>query len=386
MSPIRILHVVHSLEVGGLENGLVNLLNALDPERFEHSVCCLTKSGKFAERIASAGIKIVELDLPAGRFRFPLFRLAGLFREISPHIIHSRGWATVDATFAARLAPGAALIHGEHGRDLVDKNGDNWKRNQIRRLVGFNVDRYVVVCDFFRSWLSRTCGVAAHKIVHIPNGVDTNRFYPKAGCSAAQDGFSNADWKRTLNVSPEAVILGSIGRLDPVKDFPTLLKGFAEISRQHPEAVLVIVGDGPIRADLVRISNEYGLGASVKWLGERRDIPALLRQFDLFVQTSAFEGMSNTILEAMASGLPVVATDTGGNAELVKNGENGALIPVADVSALIRALGNYLRNPALRTGHGAQSRRRAQDDFDLSKMVACYSELYESVKLRQSIR
>src|SRR5688572_33451337 len=100
MSRKRILHVVHSLEVGGLENGLVNLINRLDAGRFEHSVCCLTKSGKFADRIASPGVKIFELNLPAGHFRFPMLRLARLFRELSPHIIHSRGWATVDATFA----------------------------------------------------------------------------------------------------------------------------------------------------------------------------------------------------------------------------------------------------------------------------------------------
>jgi sugar transferase (PEP-CTERM/EpsH1 system associated) len=341
----------------------------------------LTKSGKFAERIASAGVKIVEVNLPAGQFRFPLLRLAALFREISPHIVHSRGWATVDATFAARLARRAAIIHAEHGRDLVDKDGDNWKRNQIRRLVGLNVSRYVVVCEFFRSWLSQSCGVSPQKIVHIPNGVDTKKFHPKSGCAANEEGISDTEWRHSLDISPDAVILGSIGRLDPVKDFPTLLTGFTEIRRQYPQAVLAIVGDGPMRADLVRTSNEYGLEHSVKWLGERRDIPALLRRFDLFVQTSAFEGMSNTILEAMATGLPIVATDTGGNSELVKNGQNGALIPVAGVSALVGAVGAYLQDPALRTQHGAESRRRVEVDFDLSLMATRYADLYESVSL-----
>jgi sugar transferase (PEP-CTERM/EpsH1 system associated) len=379
--PTKILHVVHSLEVGGLENGLVNLINHLDPDRFEHSVCCLTKSGKFAERIASAGVKIVELNLPAGQFRFPLFRLAGLFREISPQIVHSRGWATVDATFAARLARRAAIIHAEHGRDLVDKDGDNWKRNQIRRLVGLNVSRYVVVCDFFRSWLSQSCRVPAQKIVHIPNGVDTKKFHPKNRCVAEEDGISDTAWRRSLDISLDAVVLGSIGRLDPVKDFPTLLKGFAEIKREFPQTILAIVGDGPLRENLVAIANDHGLAGSVKWLGQRRDIPALLRRFDLFVQTSAFEGMSNTILEAMATGLPIVATDTGGNSELVKKDQNGSLIPVGDVSALIGAVGAYLCNPALRTEHGIGSRRRVERDFDLSLMAARYAELYESVSV-----
>jgi sugar transferase (PEP-CTERM/EpsH1 system associated) len=379
MSLKRILHVVHSLEVGGLENGLVNLINSLDPERFEHSVCCLTRSGRFAERIASAGVKIVELNLPAGQFRFPLFRLARLFREISPHIVHSRGWATVDASFAARLARRAAIIHGEHGRDFLDKDGDNWKRNQIRRLVGLNVSRYVVVCDFFRSWLTRHCRVPARKIVQIPNGVDTEKFHPKNRCVADEDRISDTAWRHSLDISADAVILGSIGRLDPVKDFPTLLTGFTEVKRQYPHAVLVIVGDGPIRANLVRISSDYGLQHSVRWLGERRDIPTLLRRFDLFVQTSMFEGMSNTILEAMASGLPIVATETGGNSELVKHGHNGVLIPVAGVNALVGAVGAYLQNPALRDQHGAESRRRVEDHFNLSLMATRYAELYTNL-------
>jgi sugar transferase (PEP-CTERM/EpsH1 system associated) len=379
MASIRILHVVHSLEVGGLENGLVNLLNRLDPDRFEHSICCLTRSGGFAGRITSRRVRIFELKLRPGQFRFPLLRLIRLFREIAPHIIHSRGWATVDATFAARFAGGAAIVHGEHGRDLPDKDGDNWKRNQIRRLVGLNVSRYIVVCNFFRSWLIQSCRVPARKIVHIPNGVDASTFYPKRDCYVDVDGKSESDWRGSLGIASDAVILGSIGRLDPVKDFPTLLNGFAEIRSQFPQAVLVIVGDGPVREKLIRIGNDHGLGDSVKWLGERGDIPALLRRFDLFVQTSAFEGMSNTILEAMASGLPIVATDTGGNSELIHNNQNGALISVGDVSALTAAVGAYLRNPALKMEHGTASRRRVERDFDLSLMAGRYTEMYESV-------
>jgi sugar transferase (PEP-CTERM/EpsH1 system associated) len=381
MSPTKILHVVHSLDVGGLENGLVNLINHLDSGRFEHSICCLTRSGEFAERITSARIKILELNLPIGQFRFPLFRLIRLFREISPHIVHSRGWATVDATFAARFAGGAAIVHGEHGRDLADKAGDNWKRNQIRRLVGLNVNRYIVVCEFFRSWLAQSCRVPHRKIVHIPNGVDAATFYPKGGSRGDLDGISENVWRESLGIASDAVIVGSVGRLDPVKDFPTLLKGFAEIKRGFPRTILAIVGDGPLRENLVAIANDHGLAGSVKWLGQRRDIPALLRRFDLFVQTSAFEGMSNTILEAMATGLPIVTTDTGGNSELVKKDQNGSLIPVGDVSALIGAVGAYLRNPALRTEHGIESRRRVERDFDLSLMAVRYAELYESVSV-----
>ena len=127
------------------------------------------------------------------------------------------------------------------------------------------------------------------------------------------------------------------------------------------------------------MADDLRLGASVKWLGERRDIADLLRHFDLFVQTSIFEGMSNTILEAMASGLPIVATNTGGNAELVRHNKNGTLIPVGGVPALVSALSAYLQQPELRTNHGAAGRKIAEVEYSLDRMASRYAELYQSV-------
>ena len=380
-TPTKILHVVHSLQVGGLENGLVNLVNRLDPERFKQTVCCLTSAGKFAERIKIPGIEIIELNMPAGQFRFPLLRLAKMFHRLSPNIVHTRGWPTIDAVFAARVARISHLVHGEHGREHCDADGNNWKRNQIRRLVGRVVDRYVIVCDFFRSWLNDMCRVKNERIVYIPNGVDIERFRPLESVATGEVGSSGLrkQLRRQLGLPADSLLVGTVGRLDPVKDFPTLMKGFNQIKHNFPIANLLIVGDGPMRSDLVRLGKEFGLDSAVIWLGERSDIPELLRCFDLFVQTSIFEGMSNTILEAMASGLPIVATDTGGNPELVRTGENGALVPVGDVQLLSGTLQKYLADPALRNEHGFNSRARAVNYFDLSLMAARYTEMYEAL-------
>jgi sugar transferase (PEP-CTERM/EpsH1 system associated) len=379
--PTKILHVVHSLEVGGLENGLVNLLNRLDPERFKQTVCCLTSAGKFAERIKIPGIEIIELNIPAGQFRFPLLRLAKMFHRLSPHIVHTRGWPTVDAVFAARCARISRLVHGEHGWEHSDVDGNNWKRNQIRRLVGHTVDRYVIVCDFFRSWLNDMCRVKNERIVYIPNGVDTERFRPLDCGSAAEVGPSELRKRLRcrLGLPPDTLLVGTVGRLDPVKDFPTLMKGFNQIKEDFPRAKLVIVGDGPVRSKLTRIVDELDLAPSVIWLGERDDIPELLRCFDVFVQASIFEGMSNTILEAMASGLPIVTTNTGGNPELVTSGENGILVQVGDAQGVGDALARYLADSALRKSHGSNSRERAIEYFDLSLMATRYAEMYETL-------
>ena len=378
---MKIVHVVHSLGTGGLENGLANLLGRLDFEYFQHTVFCLTTAGKIAERIDNHRIKVLELGLSSNEFRFPLLRLAKMFHQLSPDIIHTRGWATVDAVFAARFAGIRHIIHGEHGREHSDVDGNNWKRNQIRRLVGHLVDRYVIVCDFFRSWLNETCRVKNERIVYIPNGVDTEKFRPLDYGSATEVGSSELRKRLRcqLGLPPDTLLVGTVGRLDPVKDFPTLMKGFNQIREDFPFAKLVIVGDGPVRSNLTRLSKELGLDFSLMWLGERNDIPDLLRCFDIFVQTSIFEGMSNTILEAMASSLPIIATDTGGNPEVVSNGENGILVPVGGITELSGALQRYLSDPALRYKHGSNSRRRAIDCFDLSLMAARYAEMYENL-------
>jgi sugar transferase (PEP-CTERM/EpsH1 system associated) len=369
---LKIAHVVHSLELGGLENGLVNLLNILDPERFEHSVICLTRAGSFAERISNR-VAIIEIGAADNSFRFPLLKLSRLFRERGPDVVHTRGWGAVDAVFAARCAGVQAVIHGEHGREWTDTDGTNWKRNQIRRVVGYLVKHYVVVSDFFRPWLMGNCGVSCDKIVYIPNGVDTRRFGP---LPSSDSGRERGGLRARLGLPAEGVLIGSVGRLDPVKDIPTLLRSFAKLVRDHPEARLAIVGDGPLRGELETLSHALNIECAVTWLGRRDDVPALLQCFDLFVQCSLFEGMSNTILEAMATGLPIVATDTGGNSELVEQNRNGFLFPVGNVVTLTDLLGRYLKDFSLHKDHAFQSRRRAMEQFDIGLMAGRYADLY----------
>jgi glycosyltransferase involved in cell wall biosynthesis len=213
----KILHMVHSLQVGGLENGLVNLLNRLDPHRFQQTVCCLTSAGKLADRIQSPAIDIVELHLTADRFRFPVLDLARMIRKLNPTIVHTRGWPAVDAVFAACLARVPHIVHGEHGREHTDSEGTNWKRNQIRRIVGRLVDRYVVVCDFFRPWLRESCRVNSDKIIYIPNGVDTAKFHPIDNCldtiaCARSNAAAKQELRVRLGLPADCLLVGSVGR------------------------------------------------------------------------------------------------------------------------------------------------------------------------------
>ena len=369
--PIRVMHVVQSLEVGGLENGVVNLLNRLNDERFSHVICCLTHAGKLAERIRSKEVKIVEVGLRTDRFRFPIMRLRSLIRPWMPDIVHTRGWGTIDAIVAARVAGVPRVIHGEHGREAEDPEGLNCKRNVVRRTLSPMVDRFVTVSDDLKRWLTRTVGISERKIVTIHNGVDTT-------------GFSNqgrADSRRQLGLDNSAFTIGTVGRLDPVKDHQSLLLAFAPIAQKNEFARLIVVGDGPTRQELESFAMSLGLARKVRFLGERHDVAFVLKAFDVFTLTSIAEGISNTILEAMASGLPVVATRVGGNPELVEQGVTGHLVRARDVTGLTEAFECYRRDPDRGINHGKAARSRAERLFSLERMAGDYADLYSGVLL-----
>lgn len=362
--PIHVVHVVHSLAVGGLETGVVNLVTA-PGAAVRHSIVCLTTTGPLASRLGP-DVPVTAIGKGRGHDPVAFARLVRLLRRLRPDVVHSRNWATFDAVVAARLAGVGAVVHGEHGRDISDPDGLHARRNRIRRLCAPLVSRFVAVSHDLRAWLVERVRVPAGKVVHICNGVDTERFAP--GPDAGQ--------RAALGVEPDQLVVGTVARLDPVKDQATLIQAFALTLREHPRAALVIVGDGPCRDDLQRLAASLGLAARVRFLGERHDVPALLRTMDVFVLPSIAEGISNTVLEAMASGLPIVATRVGGNRELVEEGVHGFLVPKQNPGALAAALGTYLDDGSLRTLHAKSSRQRAVDAFNLDGMRRAYHDLY----------
>jgi sugar transferase (PEP-CTERM/EpsH1 system associated) len=366
--PINIVHVVHALDVGGLENGLVNILNHLD-DRFAHTIMCLSQSGRMAERIKNPHVKIIEMHLPKDRFRFPVIRLARAFQSIAPDIVHTRGWATVDAICAARVAGVPFVIHGEHGREAGDPNGRNRKRNIVRKCLSALVNRFVTVSDDLKFWMVETVGISESKVTTIHNGVDTRRFSP---------GERSAS-RRSLGLDDSIFTIGTVGRLDPVKDHKSMLQAFLPIARSTQPACLIIAGDGPMRPAIESLSSELGISENVRLLGERHDIPQIFKACDVFTLTSIAEGISNTILEAMASALPVVATRVGGNPELVDDGVNAHLVSARDVAGLTAAYESYLHDPELRSQHGRNARARAEQKFSLERMASRYAQLYQAL-------
>jgi sugar transferase (PEP-CTERM/EpsH1 system associated) len=241
-------------------------------------------------------------------------------------------------------------------------------------MVAPLVSRFVTVSFDLRQWLLTTVGLPAAKLVTIHNGVDVGRF--SAGDRQAS--------RRALRLPAHAVVIGAVGRLDPVKDHAGLLEAFTVLRTDQPAAELVIVGDGPCRADLERRIQERGLTGRVHLLGMRQDVPALLRGFDVFVLPSVAEGISNTVLEAMATGLPVVATRVGGNPELLEHGVTGMLVPPGNPLVLAAALRCYVEDANLRLGHGEAALRRVLAHFTLDRMAQAYRDLYQSIGSRSA--
>lgn len=364
---IKILHIVHSLEIGGLENGLVNLINRLDPERYEHAICCVATSGPMAQRLRRA-VPIHELGKGNGgrAYLLPL-RLAGVVRRVAPDIVHTRNWGAIDGVIGARLAGVRRVVHGEHGRGADDPCGTNRRRQQLRRLLAPAIRRFVTVSADLSQWLTSEVGVPEHKVTHIINGVDADRFRP------LEEKFSR---RRELELPTDMPLVGIVGRLNAVKDHATLLKAFATV----PEAaILVVVGDGPLAGELRQLSTELGIFEKVLFLGGRNDVEQILPCLDLFVLSSIAEGISNTILEAMACGLPVIASNVGGNPELVADGVSGSLFPAGEVRTLSQLMTTYLDDAALRNAHGEAARGRVEEEFSLDAMVDKYDQLYQFV-------
>lgn len=367
VGPVRRLHVVHvlhSLDVGGTENGVVNLMTALD-EGFRHTVIAMTSVGRTAARLP-AGVTTIALGKRVGIDLHALTRLAALLRRLKPDIVHSRNWGAFDAVLAGRLAGAPVIVHGEHGREASDPWGLNGWRNRLRRCSAPLVNRFVTVSCDLRRWLVETVGIPATKVETIHNGVDVNRFSEEARDAG----------RRALGLPPGVTVIGTVGRLDPVKDQLGLIEAFARLDHRGRTLALVIVGEGPCRTSLETRAQQPDVAGRVHLFGERSDVPLLLKGVDIFALPSIAEGISNTVLEAMATGLPVVATRTGGNPEVVEDGVTGALVPVGDRQALARALEAYVADPYLMTTHGKAGRQRATQEFGLERMAGCYRHLY----------
>ncbi len=376
-----VAHVMYRFDIGGLENGIVNLINHMPASAYRHAVIALTEITDFRQRIQRDDVEFIALNKAPGHVLWIYPRLYRLFRRLRPAIVHTRNLAALEAQVPAWLAGVKGRVHGEHGRDVGDYDGKNKKYQWIRRLYSPFVKHYIALSRDLADYLTHTIGITGHRVAQIYNGVDATRFQP-------------ANSRQPIPGSPfhgaNYWLVGTAGRMQTVKDQTNLAQAFVLAIQQAPRLRsrlrLVMVGDGPLRAASQAILDEAGI-TDLAWLpGERQDVPDIMRGLDCFVLPSIAEGVSNTILEAMASGLPVIATAVGGNPELVVEGESGLLVPPSDPAQLATALIELADDPERARAMGKHGRQLVESNYSMGAMVRHYQQLYDRLfygKMRQ---
>ena len=362
LSVQRVAYVIWSLGLGGAEQVVIRLATALDRNRFEPFVCCLNEPGEFASQAARVGIEVLAFHKRHAVDAAVIARLTDTFRRRSVDVVHTHLWgANLWGRIAARLAGVGRVVVTEH-------NVDVWKRGYhlfIDRRLASSAHELIAVSRQVREFYeSHSVGTGRWRVVY--NGIDTARPLARGRGEAY----------RALGIPEGSPVVGMVGRIVAAKAPEVFLEAIAIASSRVPTLRALVIGDGPLRADAEERARRLGIGDRTVFTGVRGDVPDLLAGMDVLAFSSTREGLSIAMLEAMAAGVPVVATNVGGNPELIESGSSGQLVPAGDTPALAAKIADVLLDENLSERLRANARRRVEDHFSLAAMVASHEALY----------
>jgi len=359
---IRVVHIINDMEVGGAQRQVLNLFRAIDRRRFDLRLVCLAAKGAFGDQLKREGFEVVALGKRGRVDSAMVRRLVRLLGERRPDVAHCSVFtANLWGRIAGKLAGVPVLIAHEQSAVSLE----NWRRRWIDRVLSRFTFRVLAVSDDLRRRVIAEEGISPGRVEVLYNAIDCDEIERAAAAPLAalpgREGFR----------------VGVVGRLERRKDHLTLVRAAARVVREIPHAAFLLVGDGPDRPVVEREIARLGLEENVRLLGERDDVPRLLHAFDLYVLSSITEGLSLSILEAMAAGRAIVATRVGGNPELLDDGGAGVLVPARDPEAMADAVARLLRDPEQRRTLGARARARAREVFDVHRVARRLEGIYE---------
>lgn len=373
-TPPLIVHLIYRLDFGGLETMLVERINRMPADRYRHAVVCLTHYTDFSKKIAKPGVELFSLHKPAGMALGTHFKLWKLLRKLKPAVVHTYNLSAVEYGVTTLLAGVPVRINGSHGRDASDPDGKNRKHNLLRRIMIPFYDCCYSNSGDLKAWNEAVVGVPASKSRLLHNGIDTLIYSPPTdqGRSDEFGGFPAGSF-----------VIGTVGRVQEIKDHLGLIDAFTRLQAMLPDQKanlrLAIVGDGPLLQALKAKVAAAGIEDLVWLPGARTDVAAILRTFSVFVSSSIAEGTPGSVLEAMATALPVVGTRVGGVPEVVAENVTGLLVPARDPQALAGAIARYVLEPGLALQHGRTGLARVSQKYSIGAMLSEYLEMYDSL-------
>ncbi len=379
---IRIGFVVHTFDMGGIERSVARLANGLDRRRYLPLIFCLNRSGAAAQWIAQRDVNIVELNKRSGNDWRVVGRLAAALRRERVSLVHSHNWGTlVETVLARRWAGTPRHVHAERGTLFGSVKLTGWQRRlrvPAARRAMLQADQLLTNAQSISARLQDVFGLSAGQIEVIPNGVDLPGGPALVG---ARDEI-----RRHLGAGPQSVVIGSVGRLVDVKDFGTLLAAVAKLADAGRDVHLLLVGDGPRREQLLAQAASCGIGSRLHLPGQQEEVGRWLAAMDVYVNSSVSEGMSQSIVEALAAGLPLVVTDVGDNALLTQSrgAAHGLVVPRADADAMSDALQALADVPQVRQEYARRARACHAENYSVARMMTRYEALYE--RLLASVR
>ncbi|MFP5264735.1 MAG: glycosyltransferase [Blastocatellia bacterium] len=367
----RVLHLINSFEIGGTERQAAALLGRLDPERYDIRLAALRNRGPFYKEIEGRFPNVPEFPLTSfynlNALR-QLSRLTALMARERIDILHAHDfYAGIIGGAAGRLA-GVQVIACQRHLKLSDRAIHEWGTRLIHRMA----HRILVNSEAIRDHILSRDAAQAGKIVVVKNGIS-----PAADPPEARDLHDRVC--RELELDVDSRLVGMVARLQPVKGHRFFLEAAARVIDKEPKARFVLVGDGPLKSDIEGQAANLGLQGRVRLLGDRPDAARLAASFDLLVLSSLHEGLPNAVMEAMAAGVPVVATTVGGTKELIVDGETGYLVPPADSDALSERIAFALANTADRRRVAEAARRFIGAEFGMGRMVESVEKLYDEL-------
>jgi glycosyltransferase involved in cell wall biosynthesis len=369
---IKLAHVTFDMSIGGAERVICDLAQHTNQEQYDVSVICLQQPlGVFGEILRAEGFIVETLCRKPG-FDISLIRgIRGIIHKKGLQLLHCHQYTPYVYGVLAAAGTPCKVIFTEHGRFYPDRRKP--KRVLINPILNRLTAKVTAISEATRTALSVYENFPADHIEVIYNGIDDTdiRFADSGGLKAE------------LGIDSKAPVLGTVARLDPIKNHPMMIRALKEVHLKQPEVVLLIVGDGPEMSSLKSLVHELAISDRVFFPGMRNDVQRFYKIMDLFLLTSFSEGTAMTLLEAMAAGVPCIATDVGGNPEIVADGETGYIIPNDDPASLKKCVLKILESKSLRETLCCAARKRFEERFTVQKMVSGYQKLYESCHYSQ---